>query len=133
MGSKCTHAKVEVGFGRKTQCQHCPFIKGSNPYEIPKGYSLERHRGLANTIADPNDPSANLALDPLPVMACHETEQSYCVGWMHNQAGEGNNLRLRIRLSQHRATGRSTKLTLRGEQHPTFQDTLPEPEENPGV
>ncbi len=57
-------------------------------------------------------------------MACHESSdgnESPCVGWLHNQLGVGNNIPLRIWAMKEKIG----KLTLIGEQHETFEDTLP--------
>lgn len=35
-----------------TQCKKCPWKKGTNPNEIPNGYSVGKHEHLENTIAD---------------------------------------------------------------------------------
>lgn len=57
------------------------------------------------------------------MMACHETqegEERPCVGWLHNQLGEGNNIALRMRARD----GRFCELVLDGAQHASFQATL---------
>lgn len=105
---------------RTAQCEKCPWLVGTNPHEIPDGYSVEKHRALSRTIAVPGDlrgaPSA---------MACHETDDAHCVGWLVNQIGPGNNIGLRIRMM---SCTNADKIRLRGEQHNTFEDTLPESE-----
>lgn len=58
-------------------------------------------------------------------MACHESErgaESPCVGWLVNQLGPGNNIGLRLLL---RNCPNVSELTTIGEQHQTFEDTLP--------
>jgi hypothetical protein len=55
-------------------------------------------------------------------MACHETENAHCVGWMHNQLGEGNNIGLRLKM---RNCENIEKLEIIGEQHSRFDQTLP--------
>jgi hypothetical protein len=78
------------------QCKKCPWKVKVNPNDIPNGYSLEKHRALASTIADSSDPLGQLSSDEIRVMACHETDSDYCVGWLHNQLGVGNNIGLRL-------------------------------------
>jgi hypothetical protein len=107
------------------QCPKCPWIKGSDPREIPNGYCESRHRELASTIARPAD-LADMHTTELHVMACHETEDAHCVGWLMNQLGPGNNIALRLKM---RSCENASKLRLRGEQHATFKDTLPEAEQ----
>jgi hypothetical protein len=105
---------------RTAQCVKCPWLKRVNPFDIPDGYDVAKHAALACTIAEPG-----ALLDfgaPLQVMACHETDDAHCVGWLHNQLGEGNNIRLRIAMHRCENIGR---LRLRGAQHATFADTLP--------
>lgn len=57
-------------------------------------------------------------------MACHESpvgKETYCVGWLMNQLGPGNNIPLRIQMMKYDLSG----VELHGEQHKTFEDTLP--------
>lgn len=102
---------------RTTQCVKCPWRTAVDPYEIPNGYSKERHRALKGTIAVPGRISRNAA-----AMACHETDDAHCIGWLVNQLGPGNNIGLRIKMIYCENAG---KIRLRGEQHETFEDTLP--------
>jgi hypothetical protein len=102
---------------RTRQCVKCPWRVGVNPHDIPNGYTEERHRALDNTIAR----GLNLA-GTMHVMACHETQDAHCIGWVVNQAGPGNNIALRIMLM---TCQNASKIRLRGEQHETFEDTLP--------
>ena len=58
-------------------------------------------------------------------MACHETPvgaELPCVGWLAHQLGPGNNLPLRFAARQGQI---STDFELDGEQHETFEETLP--------
>ncbi len=105
---------------RTAQCAKCPWIKGSDPHEIPNGYDEEKHCALESTIAKPGD-LAGLT-GALNVMACHETQDAHCVGWLVNQAGPGNNIGLRLQLMN---CENSRNIRLRGEQYETFEDTLP--------
>lgn len=105
---------------RTAQCAHCPWIKDSNPHDIPNGYCETKHANLADTIAVPGAmPDFNA---PMKAMACHETDDAHCVGWVMNQLGEGNNIALRLRAG---SCTNIDKVRLRGEQHDTFADTLP--------
>lgn len=103
---------------RTAQCAKCPWIVGVDPHDIPNGYSEERHRALKSTIA--SDSLRSLAMPA--VMACHETHDAHCIGWLVNQLGPGNNIGLRIRMISCENAG---AIRLRGEQHETFEDTLP--------
>lgn len=109
---------------RTAQCEKCPWRLETDPRDIPNGYSEERHRALASTIAAAADPARACSAGSLQVMACHETEDAHCVGWLANQLGTGNNLALRLRM---RSCENAGKLRLRGEQHPNFDATLPQP------
>lgn len=104
---------------RTAQCAKCPWIKGVDPQTIPNGYSVEKHRALANTIATPG--AASLAQD-LHAMACHELGDAHCIGWLMNQVGPGNNISLRIRMM---SCSNAAAMRLRGAQHRTFEETLP--------
>lgn len=104
---------------RTAQCRLCPWWVETNPYDIPNGYDVERHRALERTIAR----GINLGAESLPVMACHETDEAHCIGWLVNQLGPGNNIMLRIQMM---TCGNAKKIRLRGEQHERFEDTLPE-------
>lgn len=107
---------------RTVQCDKCPWKKGVNPHDIPDGYSVEAHKALAVTIAkDGDSPFRNAVAS----MACHETnpsEETYCVGWLQNQLGVGNNIPLRIKMTR---CSNIHKLKTIGEQHACFNDTLP--------
>ncbi|MBY0457961.1 MAG: hypothetical protein K2V38_11525 [Gemmataceae bacterium] len=108
---------------RTRQCKACPFRKDVAPSrDIPNGYSVERNRGLADTIAEPG------ALPPaggVTVMACHESpagQEVPCVGWLANQIGPGNNIAARLWA----AKNLKRPLELVGERHERFEDTIPE-------
>ncbi len=107
---------------RTAQCAECPWRKDADPHDIPDGYSVEKHKALAHTIADPNDPLSTLKQPAMQVMACHETQDAHCVGWLANQAGPGNNIALRMHL---RSCTNANRVRLKGEQHLTFEETLP--------
>lgn len=104
---------------RTKQCAKCPWRKDVNPHDIPNGYSEEKHCALESTIA--SDPVASI-LSPTHVMACHETHDAHCIGWLVNQLGPGNNIGLRIWMT---SCANANKIQLVGEQHETFEETLP--------
>lgn len=102
---------------RTAQCAKCPWQKSVNPHDIPNGYDVDKHRALESTIAREGD-----FLRRRSVMACHETNRAHCVGWLVTQLGHGNNIPLRMQMMSCANAG---KIRLRGEQHDTFEDTLP--------
>ncbi len=106
---------------RTKQCSKCPWRKSVNPHDIPNGYSMEKHQALESTIAIPGDLSA-VASNAIHVMACHETHDAHCIGWLANQVGVGNNIGLRLQML---SCGNADKIRLIGEQHQSFKDTLP--------
>ncbi len=122
--SRCA-AEAQGAVPRRQQCEKCPWKTGTDPHEIPDGYSVDLHRGLAGTIAEPGD-LRGLAGGPQRLMACHESrepEQLPCVGWLIHQLGPGNNLGLRLAVSMGDIDGRIETV---GPQHQRFEDTLPE-------
>lgn len=105
---------------RVRQCEKCPWKVSTNPYDIPNGYSEERHEGLRCTIATPGA-VANFG----PAMACHEHDvgdEAHCIGWLMNQIGPGNNIALRLAV---RDCENIMHVRLDGDQHQHFEDTLP--------
>lgn len=106
---------------RTVQCAKCPWRVDVDPHDIPNGYDKGKHAALAGTIAKPGDLSF-LAGGALRVMACHETHDAHCIGWLNNQLGDGNNLALRIQM---RNCPNLREMKVIGEQHETFKDTLP--------
>ena len=109
---------------QQNQCKACPWRKATVPErDIPGGYSEELHRGLRGTIAEPASLTA-LRDGHAMGMACHESppgEERACAGWLHQQLGPGNNLLLRVLALD----GRFDDVRVEGEQHETFEDTLP--------
>ncbi len=110
---------------RTTQCAKCPWKKSVDPRTIPNGYDVEKHRALKATIADANDPGSSIGARALRVMACHETHDAHCVGWLANQLGRGNNIALRIQMLQYE---NAKDIRTTGEQHERFENTLPKDE-----
>ena len=105
----------------RKQCKKCPWRKDVDPHDIPNGYCEKKHAALAETIAVPGEFSAEFGFK---MMACHETKpgkEKACIGWLANQLGPGNNIRLRI-AAMH---GRIEDFRTVGEQHERFEDTLP--------
>lgn len=109
---------------RTAQCAKCPWRVDVNPRDIPNGYDEKKHRALARTIAPPVDIKSVIAslARPLQIMACHESHDAHCVGWLANQLGPGNNIALRIQALRCENVG---AIRLRGRQHKTLEDTLP--------
>ena len=107
------------------QCAKCPWKISTNPHEIPNGYSVEKHEALEETIAKNLDNTTEQLENidkPLKVMSCHDSGDSYCIGWLNNQLGAGNNILLRIQMMN---CENVDQIVLDGEQHSNFQDTLP--------
>lgn len=110
----------------RKQCQKCPWKKPTDPYNIPHGYDVDKHRALKSTIAEPGA----LRPEALSMMVCHETpvgRELPCVGWLMNQLGPGNNIRLRLAAMAGRINGNVRTV---GEQHACFEDTLPKEQEH---
>lgn len=104
---------------RTKQCKKCPWRKDVDPNDIPNGYCQLKHEGLAETIAAPGS-----LIFSGKVMACHESpvgKEHYCIGWLYNQLGEGNNIGLRLRM---RHCENLKDMRVMGKQHSKFEDTL---------
>ncbi len=107
---------------RVRQCDKCPWKVATDPHDIPHGYCEKKHADLASTIAEPG---SLRGLSGMRAMSCHEHapgEESHCVGWLVNQLGPGNNIPLRIKMM---SCENARAIQLDGEQHETFEDTLP--------
>ncbi len=102
---------------RTVQCEKCPWRVDVDPHDIPNGYCERKHAALSETIAVPGAFHGSRK-----AMACHETHNAHCLGWLMNQIGVGNNIRLRILMMN---CENASKIRLKGEQHATFEDTLP--------
>ena len=105
----------------RRQCSKCPWKVSTDPYEIPNGYSVEKHHALSSTIAHPVDVSAIFS-EELRIMACHETHKLPCVGWLVHQLGRGNNLALRMAAMAGRL---DTDVETVGQQYQCLEDTFP--------
>jgi hypothetical protein len=106
---------------RTRQCAKCPWRKDVDPHDIPDGYCERKHAALSDTIAKEGDLS--FLGGGLKIMACHETDDAHCVGWLMNQVGTGNNIGLRLSLM---SCENAHDLKLVGDQHETFEETLPQ-------
>ncbi len=107
---------------RTKQCSNCPWKVDSDPFSID-GYNPEKHANLACSIAKPC--ATNYTPKEIHIMACHHSEPSdeqYCIGWLHNQLGTGNNIALRLRMRNCENIG---DMQVYGEQHQSFEQTLP--------
>jgi hypothetical protein len=106
---------------RVRQCDKCPWKVSTDPREIPDGYCETKHRRLASTIAEPGVLPGTIGA----AMACHEHpvgDEAHCVGWLWNQMGVGNNLGLRLALMD---CSNAHAIHVEGDQHESFEDTLP--------
>jgi hypothetical protein len=103
---------------RTRQCKKCPWKVSTNPRDIPNGYCETKHANLKKTIATPGELNLSGGLN---IMACHETNDAHCIGWLMNQLGPGNNIGLRLKMRDYDFS----KVKLVGEQHERFEDTLP--------
>lgn len=108
---------------RVIQCAKCPWRTTTDPREIPNGYCERKHAALAVTIAEPGDVRALFSSGPQRAMACHEDHDAHCIGWLKNQIGAGNNIGLRMRMM---SCENSDQIRVIGEQHETFEETLPQ-------
>lgn len=109
---------------RCVQCKKCPWKTSTNPHDIPDGYTVQLHKDLADTIADPDASLVTLSSE-LRIMSCHEHDSEegvHCIGWLENQMGAGNNIGLRFSLLDCTNIGDARTI---GPQHPTFWDTIP--------
>ena len=105
------------------QCETCPWRVDSKVINIPN-YCPELHQDLQQTITDDKDTIEQLYDDTLRIMLCHwskENNPSYCVGWLHNQLGTGNNIQLRIKFM---TCENGDELEVIGEQVKSFKDTF---------
>lgn len=100
----------------RRQCAKCPWKVSTDPHDIPNGYCEKKHAALESTIVE------GLRAGPLRIMACHETHDLPCVGWLVNQLGPGNNIALRLAVVHGRIDADVETI---GEQHETFEETLP--------
>lgn len=107
---------------RTKQCAKCPWRVDVDPTDIPNGYDIEKHKALASTIAKPGDVTS-LFQNQQQVMACHETHDAHCIGWLVHQLGPGNNIFLRMQI---RNCSNIEQVEVFGDQHERFEDTIPD-------
>ena len=104
------------------QCATCPWKVETVPdRDIPHGYCADMHASLRGTIQTGLD---SLFRSCRTAMACHYSkvgEEFVCAGWLHNQLGVGNNISVRLAV----ATRQLPVPQIDGEQHETFEATLP--------
>jgi len=104
------------------QCLTCPWKVATVPdRDIPNGYRVELHESLHSTI---QSGLGSLFRSCKTAMACHYSkpgEEFACAGWLHNQLGAGNNISVRLAV----ATGQLPVPEVDGDQHESFEDTLP--------
>lgn len=107
----------------RKQCSACPWRKDViADQDIPGGYSRAKHCALISTISE--GASARLGAT-IRVFACHESPigaEIACVGWLAHQLGPGNNIPLRIAVSDGRI---DADVETVGVQHERFEDTIP--------
>lgn len=105
------------------QCKSCPWRVDCVPDRDIPNYVPDLHAKL--------DASIQSGLQTMfcrvrHVMACHHSkpgEEFPCAGWLHHQIGPGNNIGVRIAVM----TGHYPVPEIDGDQHETFEATLPEP------
>jgi hypothetical protein len=105
----------------RRQCKSCPWKVTTDPRRDIPNYSEQMHRhAVGSTIAEPG--LASLGRSELRIMACHETVDTPCAGWLANQLGPGHNLGIRMAVA---AGEVDCDFELDGPQHERFEDTLP--------
>jgi hypothetical protein len=106
---------------RTKQCSGCPWRKSIDPASIPYGFNHETHKKLV----DHRPAEGVFHVTELHAMACHHSndmDNMYCIGWLENQLGEGNNIPLRIRM---RNCTNLNEIETYGEQRERFEDVKP--------
>lgn len=107
---------------RILQCRLCPWKKSIDPATIPNGFDYGAHKNLID-----HRPSEGVFfVKEMHVMACHHSndkDNMYCIGWLHNQLGEGNNIPLRIQMRNCENIG---EIKVYGEQRENFEDVKPD-------
>jgi hypothetical protein len=104
------------------QCAKCPWKKETDNSEIP-GYSKDYHENLECKLSF-NDNSIGGIEKNQYAMACHESKEGddyFCVGWLVNQLGEGNNILLRLAMLNY---SNASELEVYGQQYSNFKDSL---------
>lgn len=104
------------------QCKTCPWKMSATIADIPN-YDVDRHQKLIDTIADETGNLSKIGC-PMKIMACHHSSNGHeyeCIGWLHNQLGNGNHIPLRMQMMYCSSV---KEIELDGEQKDTFQDTF---------
>jgi len=107
------------------QCKSCPWKTSTNPMRDIPNYRPDLACGLRATIATSPEGSIRSLRGDRKVMACHystDDKMVHCAGWLHNQLGPGNNIGVRLGMMN----GSLPIPKVRGPQHDTYEDTLPE-------
>ena len=102
---------------RVKQCDKCPWRVDVDPHDIPNGYCETKHAALEKTISSGIESMGNRS-----AMACHETDDAHCIGWLVNQLGPGNNIGMRMQMM---SCENAKYIRAVGDQHERFEDTLP--------
>lgn len=103
------------------QCKSCPWRATCVPEKDIPNYRRELAEGLTKTIRSGLE---TLAETTRHIMACHYSKPGAefpCAGWLHNQAGAGNNIAMRLAVM----TGAMPVPVVDGDQHEHYEDTLP--------
>lgn len=82
---------------RTKQCKNCPWKESVNPADIPNGFDYDSHHRLL----DSQPAEGQIYSDKIHLMACHNSndkDEMFCIGWLSNQLGAGNNIPLRIKM-----------------------------------
>lgn len=82
---------------RTKQCKNCPWKLSVNPADIPNGFDYDSHKRILE-----NAPKeGQIYVEKLHIMSCHnsnDNDEMFCIGWLKNQLGSGNNIPLRIKM-----------------------------------
>lgn len=102
------------------QCKSCPWKKSATVADIPN-YSVKIHKDLRDTIADDTGNASQIQEKVITTMTCHKSIKSMCVGWLHNQLGQGGNIPLRMQMMFY---SNVREIEIDGEQKDTFEETF---------
>lgn len=102
------------------QCKNCPWKESVNPADIPNGFDYKAHKKLLD-----NQPKVLEIDKPLHVMSCHNSNDNdgmFCIGYLHNQLNQGNNISLRLRMLN---CDNIAQIRVFGKQRKNFKDVKP--------
>ena len=112
---------MKTKLNRIKQCKNCPWKIKINIHTIPNGYDSKAHNNLLE-----NTPKEyEFFPDKLNIMACHHSndkDNMYCIGWLFNALGEGNNIPMRIKAMN---IENISEIKVYGKQHTNFNDLKP--------